>query len=90
MSNVVDDHTMKKSNLPKIRTIDAAAEWLRENDPDTALTKTALRRLVVTGQLPSIRIGQKYLIDLDILSDYLRGSTTTAVDEMPGIRRTAL
>lgn len=76
--------------LPRMRTIDAAAAWLRENDPDTAFTKTALRRLVVSGQLPSVRVGTKYLVDLDILSDYLRGSTPTAVDEMPGIRRIAL
>lgn len=76
--------------LPKMRTIDAAAAWLRASDPDTALTKTALRRLVVTGQLPSVRIGQKYLVDLDILSDYLRGSMPPAVDEMPRIRRIAL
>ena len=76
--------------LPRMRTIDQAAAWLRESDPDTALTKTALRRLVVNGQLPSVRIGQKYLVDLDILSDYLRGNTPAAVDEMPGIRRIAL
>ena len=76
--------------LPRMRTIDQAAAWLRESDPDTALTKTALRRLVVNGQLPSVRIGQKYLVDLDILSDYLRGSTPTAVDEMLGIRGIAL
>lgn len=76
--------------MPRMRTIDQAAAWLRTSDPDTALTKTALRRLVVTGQLPSVRIGQKYLIDLDILSDYLRGSTPAAIEEMPGIRRIAL
>lgn len=76
--------------MPRMRTIDQAAAWLKEIDPDTALTKTALRRLVVTGQLPSVRIGQKYLVDLDILSDYLRGSTPPAADEMPGIRRIAL
>ena len=60
--------------MPRMRTIDQAAEWLRETDPDTALTKTALRRLVTTGQLPTVRIGQKYLIDLDVLGDFLKGS----------------
>lgn len=59
---------------PRMRTIDQAAAWLRENDPDCAFTKTALRRLVVTGQFPSVRIGAKYLIDLDRLADFLRGS----------------
>lgn len=59
--------------MPRMRTIDQAAEWLRETDPETALTKTALRRLVTTGQLPTVRIGQKYLIDLDVLGDFLKG-----------------
>ncbi len=59
---------------PRMRTIDQAVAWLRENDPDCAFTKTALRRLVVTGQCPSVRIGVKYLIDIDRLSDFLRGS----------------
>ncbi len=56
-----------------MRTIDQAVEWLREFDPETAITKTALRRLVVSGQLPSVRVGQKYLINLEILSEYLAG-----------------
>ena len=64
--------------MPRMRTIDEAAKWLLENDPETALTKTALRRLVVTGQLPSVRVGQKYLISLETLESYLRGS-----DEVP-------
>ena len=59
---------------PRMRTIDQAIAWLRENDPDCAFTKTALRRLVVAKQFPSVRIGTKYLIDIDALTDFLRGS----------------
>lgn len=51
----------------RIRTIDKASEYFRERDPDTDLTKTALRRMVTTGQVQSFRVGQKYLLDLDIL-----------------------
>lgn len=60
--------------MPKMRTIEQAAAWLQENDPSTAFTRTALRRLVVTGQLPSVRVGQKYLINLDVLAAFLQGS----------------
>lgn len=60
--------------LPRMRTIDQAAAWLRETDPETAFTKTALRRLVTSGQLPSVRVGQKYLLDLDTLTGFLSGS----------------
>lgn len=57
--------------MPKMRTIDQAYAWLKENDPDTAFTKTALRRLVTTGQIPSVRVGQKYLVNLDTLTVFL-------------------
>ena len=60
--------------MPRMRTIDQAAEWLRANDPDTAFTKTALRRLVTTGELPCVRVGQKYLVSLETLEDYLQGA----------------
>lgn len=58
---------------PRMRTIQQAADWLREADPETAFTPTALRRLVVTGKLPSVRVGQKYLLNLDTLADFLAG-----------------
>ena len=71
--------------MPRMRTIDQCAAWLQENDPATALTKTALRRLVISGKLPCVRIGQKYLIDLDTMENYLRGQTATPVT-VQGIR----
>lgn len=67
----------------RMRTIDQTAAWLRENDPDSALTKTALRRLVVTRKIPSVRVGQKYLVALETVEDFLRGNE-------PDIRRIEL
>ena len=60
-------------NLPRMRTMDKAIEYLHQVDEGCELTKCALRRLVITGRLPSVRIGQKYLINLDTLEKYLRG-----------------
>ena len=62
----------------RMRTIDAASEYLLKNDPETALTKSALRRLVTSGAVPSVKIGSKYLIDLEILEQYLSGGLPTA------------
>lgn len=58
----------------RMRTIEQAAAWLQEADPETAVTKTALRRLVTTGQLPSVRVGSKYLVDLEMLEKFLQGA----------------
>ena len=76
--------------MPSMRTIDQAAAWLCARDPETALTKTALRRLIITGQLPSVRVGQKYLISLEVLERFLGGElrTVEAPDPVYGsIRR---
>ena len=60
--------------MARMRTIEQAFAWLREQDPETALTKTALRRMVTTGELPSVRVGQKYLLCLDTLEAHLSGA----------------
>ena len=60
---------------PRMRTLSEAAAWLRQQDPETAVTPTALRRLVVTGQIPSVRVGAKYLLDLNTLAAFLSGET---------------
>ncbi len=75
--------------LPRMRTISDAAAWLQQADPETAFTKTALRRLVTTGQLPSVRVGQKYLINLEALEGFLSGSTAAEASEAAGRRITA-
>lgn len=62
----------------RMRTIDAAYDHVRAVDPETALTKTALRRLVTSGIIPSTKIGAKYLLDLDILENYFTAETQVA------------
>lgn len=48
----------------KIR--DGYAE-IKAADPNTALSESAIRRMVLRGDIPSYRIGTHYLIDLDDL-----------------------
>lgn len=78
---------------PRMRTLTAAFAWLKENDPETSVTKTALRKMVITGAIPSVRIGEgskpKYLINLDVLSEYLHGSQPQQ-PEVHGIREVRL
>ena len=59
--------------MSRMRSIEEGFNEIKANDPGTALTKTALRRLVTTGEIPSVRIGTKYLFDLDMVEQYLRG-----------------
>lgn len=75
--------------VPRMRTIDQAAAWLLENDPGCALTKTALRRMVTSGEIPATKTGQKYLINLDVLERYLSGTINRPIPIQSGIRKIA-
>lgn len=62
--------------IPKMRTAAGAVAYLKEQDPDCAITEHYIRRLIKTGQLPSVRAGVKYLVNVDLLIDYLKGEQT--------------
>jgi len=57
------------------RTIREAAAYFLEKDPQTCLTETAIRTLLRTGEVPSVRVGKKYLVSLEALEAYLIGET---------------
>ena len=74
--------------MRKMRTIDEAAAFLRQADPNTAVTKTALVR---SGEIPSVRVGAKYLVDLGVLDDFFSGqSTKTPIVQPSAIRPLAV
>lgn len=59
--------------MARIRTIDKAFEEIRQADPNTCLTKYRIRQLVLNGDIPSQKAGNRYLFDLDRLIDFLDG-----------------
>ena len=40
------------------------------------ITLTATKPLIISKEIPSVRVGTKYLINMDILNNYLCGGTT--------------
>lgn len=73
---------------PHMRGIKQAIQELKQSDPNTCLTEKALRRLVLTGAIPSVKIGVKYLINMDVLDEYLSGASSilAAAPVVSGIR----
>lgn len=59
--------------MARIRTIDKAFEEIRQADPNTCLTKHRIRQLVLNGDIPSQKAGNRYLFDLDRLIERLGG-----------------
>ncbi len=60
------------------RTIKEAASHYKALDPHTALTETAIRMLLRTGQVPCVRIGKKYLVTLEALDQFLAGTASAS------------
>lgn len=58
------------SNAP-MRTIHKAFEELKAADPETSLTETMLKKLVLSGEIPHITAGGKRLVNMDVLKRYL-------------------
>ena len=70
--------------MPRLRTLTETYNYIKESDLKTAITPNALRRMVVSGQIPCIKAGKKYLIDIDVLFEYLKG--TNPQDVLPGYK----
>ncbi len=59
--------------MERIRTITEAVAYFKEQDPKTAINRTAIRRAVVDGLVPSMKVGKKWLVSLDALERYFSG-----------------
>ena len=70
--------------MTQVRTIEEAINYLNSQDEGNCLTKHALRKLVITHRLPSVRVGSKYLINMQTLESYLKGEIQVTPE---GIRR---
>ncbi len=65
----------------KLRIVTEAYAELKKEDPNTSLTLTGLRRLVRSGEIPTIKVGRKSLIDYDKLVQYLSGDWTVEKED---------
>ena len=72
---------------PRLRTRDKAMALLRQDDPDTSLTRFALDRLIRTGKLPTVNIGNKVLVNYDTLLDVVANGLDAAIEPEPGVIR---
>ena len=51
----------------RMRTIPKAFEEIKKIDPDTCFSMRSLRKLVNSGEIPTVKISNKILINLDLL-----------------------
>lgn len=54
-----------------LRSIRKSYEIIKENDPETAITVHTIRNWCKQGQVKCLTAGNKVLVDMDSLIDYI-------------------
>lgn len=60
-----------RSKIPRMRTVQQAAEEMRKNDPDTQVTAHYIRMLLLDGKIPYREAGKKRLLDMNDLEEFM-------------------
>ena len=58
--------------MQRIRTINAAFDEIKAQDPNTCITKHFLTQAIKGGGIPSTRAGVKWLVDMEDVEKYIR------------------
>lgn len=74
-------------NIPRMRTLPECVAMLRELDPETDVTLTAMRRKAKRGELPVTMVGSKRLVNFDLLLELLENPERARVEEKAGTVR---
>jgi len=87
----MDDNTNPSiRNIARIRTIKHAAEHIKKMDPETTVGEFYIRQLILSGKLRCNKSGNRYLVDLDRLEEYLANppvAESDSVKEFGKLRR---
>lgn len=67
--------------MVKVRSLKSALIYIKSLDSGTAISENAIRKLVVSGTVPSIRVGKKYLVNVDYLVNYFEGRLSPEVEQ---------
>ncbi|MFV0342623.1 MAG: hypothetical protein ACK5JH_06975 [Anaerocolumna sp.] len=71
----------RNRKLPRMRSIKETAKYFKDLDPETQITESTIRRLISEGTIPVVKSGVKFLLNLDLLIDYLSGENQISKEE---------
>ena len=67
--------------MARMRTVNQVMEYLRRKDPNSAITEWWLRENLRNGTIHHHKAGNKYLINLDYLEEFLNNPSRIEDDE---------
>lgn len=59
--------------MARIRTIEKAFEEIKRLDPETCITRNFIKNLIINGDIPYRKTGNRFLIDVDNVINYAKG-----------------
>jgi len=57
-------------------------EMLKEHDPHTAITPNMIYQKIRSGEWPTVRVGNKALLNVDVIFSILENPQSTATQEL--------
>lgn len=80
---------MEARSIPRMRTAQQACDEIHALDPNSGLTVYRIKCMIRSGQLPHVKAGKKYLVNLDTLYDLLESGQVLELGPQeftPGLR----
>lgn len=76
------------SHMPRMRIASGVFDIIKEQDPDTAVSLSFIRRLIITEQVPVVHVGHKKLVDADKVIEFIAaGGEIPCVNHNVGVLR---
>lgn len=72
--------------MVRLRLLDEVIPEIKKIDPDTALTRNAIRQLGLSGRVPVVMCGNRRLYNLDALLTYLGNPAAEQPEQINEIR----
>lgn len=69
--------------MARMRTIKQCIQAIKDQDPESCFSEWWLRQLVKSGKLKCHRAGNRYLIDMDFLDEFLKNPPITEEIKQP-------
>lgn len=69
-----------------IRTIDKAYDEIKARDPETALSRELVRQMIKTEMVPSLKVGNRKLVDVDVLQEHVAKITGSYHEDQEATR----
>ena len=74
-------------SIPRMRTATGVVDELRAVDPNTAVSVHLVRQLINSGAVPSVPSGNRKLVSVDAVCEYLASGQPIPQENTNGIRR---